>query len=120
MKLLEVYVRLKELGHPDYLQSAVTLTLHCSIQKAAADEVVKDTEKQLAVWMQRVTELRNQYDWLLFFSVPKLLTIYSMLKSAEPENQFDQIVQEISFLCNNDQATRDAIKARMKVWGSIV
>ncbi len=76
---------------------------------------MKDTGKQLTVWTQKVAELRNQYDWLLFFSVPKLLNFYSMLKVVETEEQYDRIVHEISFLCCNDRATRDAVKASMKV-----
>ena len=135
--MLDLYVRLKELGHPDYLQSRDTRTLHCSIQKTAADEVVcawcwvealtvclylyglspqvKITENELMTWMQTVTELRSKYNWLLFFSIPKLLIIYGLLKSAESKEQIEQLMQEISFLCCNDQRTREIVETRMKV-----
>ena len=56
----------------------------------------------LTTWMQSVDELRNQYDWLLFFSMPKLLILYDLLQ-AERSN-LEAIVHEISFLCSNEQA----------------
>ena len=39
-KLLELYVRLKELGHPEYLEPMVTRTLHCYVLRSTADETV--------------------------------------------------------------------------------
>ena len=62
-----------------------------------------------------MAELRSQYDWLLFFSVPKLLAIYGLLTYTEPEEQLDQLMHEISFLFCNNQVTRDAVKANMEV-----
>ena len=47
-------------------------------------------------------ELRNQYHWLLFFSVPKLLLLYHLLREKKPN--VEAIVHEISFLCSNEQA----------------
>ena len=48
-----------------------------------------------------MTELRNQYKWLLFFSVPKLLLLYHLLQEEKPN--LEAIVHEISFLCFNTQ-----------------
>lgn len=51
-------------------------------------------------WMQHVDELRNQYHWLLFFSMPKILRLYHLLRERNPNVK--AIVREISFLCRND------------------
>ena len=67
----------------------------------------------LTTWMQHVTKLRNQYDWLLFFSVPKMLLLYHLLQDEKPN--LEAIVHEISFLCSNEQATMESIQKRVKV-----
>lgn len=56
----------------------------------------------LAEWRQHVDELRNQYHWLLFFSMPKILLLYRLLKEENPN--LGAIVHGISFLCRNQQA----------------
>jgi len=56
----------------------------------------------LTEWTEHVDELRNQYHWLLFFSVPKILCLYHLLQEKKPN--VEAIVHEISFLCRNDQA----------------
>ena len=56
----------------------------------------------LTEWTERVDELRNQYHWLLFFSVPKILRLHHLLQEKKPN--VEAIVREISFLCRNDQA----------------
>ena len=53
-------------------------------------------------WMQQVDELRNQYHWLLFFSIPKILRLHHLLQEKKPN--VEAIVREISFLCRKDQA----------------
>lgn len=61
-----------------------------------------NAEKLLAKWTQDVDELRNQYHWLLFFSMPKMLRLNHLLREKNPN--VEAIVHEISFLCRNDQA----------------
>ena len=56
----------------------------------------------LTKWVQHVDELRNQYHWLLFFSVPKILRLYHLLQEKNPN--VGAIVHDISFLCCNEQA----------------
>ena len=65
----------------------------------------------LTNWMQRVAELRSQYDWLLFFSVPKLLLVYHLLQ----EENVEAIVHEISFLCSNEQDAWKSAQVEVKV-----
>ena len=65
----------------------------------------------LTNWMKCVAELRSQYDWLLFFSVPKLLLVYHLLQ----EENVEAIVHEISFLCSNEQAAWESAQVEVKV-----
>ena len=106
-KLLELYVRLKELGNPRYFKGTIDPLL-CSIGRQEADHRVQETAQTLDSWRNRVIELRSQYDWLLFFSIPKILRLYKMLSDKEQYSslQLDRIVHEISFLCKNDKPTR--------------
>ena len=64
-----------------------------------------------------MTELRSQYDWLLFFSIPKILRLYKLLSGSEDceQEEVDKIVCEISFLCQNDVSTRNTLKKIVQV-----
>ena len=62
-----------------------------------------------------MTELRHQYEWLLFFSVPKLLLLYHLLKEEKPN--LEAIVHEISFLCSNTQEAWESALKMVKVSG---
>lgn len=64
-------------------------------------------------WMQQVDELRNQYHWLLFFSVPKMLHLYHLLQEKRPN--VEAIVHDISFLCCNEQATWENTRVMVEV-----
>ena len=76
---------------------------------------VHKTEMILTTWKQSVAELRSQYDWLLFFSMPKLLRLYYLLRAKEPN--LEAIVLEISFLCCNEQAALENIWKMVEVRG---
>ena len=67
--------------------------------------------------MQSVDELRNKYDWLLFFSLPKLLVLYHLLRAEDPN--LEAIVHEISFLCSNEQAAWKGVQAGVEVSWSV-
>ena len=67
----------------------------------------------LTKWMGQVDKLRNQYHWLLFFSVPKMLLLYHLLQEKEPN--VEAIVREISFLCCNDQTAWENARVVVKV-----
>ena len=69
----------------------------------------------LTRWMQHMTELRNQYEWLLFFSTPKLLLLYHLLQEEKPN--LEAIVHEISFLCSNTQEAWESALKIVKVSG---
>ena len=59
--------------------------------------------------------LHEEYGWLLFFSIPKRLTLYKLLASEDVLQQLDRIVHEISFLCHNDSTPRDRFRSQVKV-----
>lgn len=67
----------------------------------------------LTSWLKSVAELRSQYNWLLFFSVPKLLLLYHLLKANKPN--LEAIVHEISFLCYKDQAAWESTQKKVEV-----
>ncbi len=116
-RLLELYGQLKDLGNPLYFQGKVE-PLFCSINRTKADARVTKTEDNLESWKKRVAELRIQYKWLLFFSIPKILRLYKLVSVCDDrDKQLDEIVAEISFLCQNDKATRQSLKQRLKVGG---
>ena len=67
----------------------------------------------LTIWMQSLDELRNKHDWLLFFSLPKLLFLYHLLQADDPN--LEAIVHEISFLCSNEQAALKSVRMGVEV-----
>ena len=69
----------------------------------------------LTTWIQHTTRLRNQYKWLLFFNVPKLLLLCHLLQEENPN--LEAIVHEISFLCSNTQEAWESALKMVKVSG---
>ena len=70
-------------------------------------------EKMLTIWTKHLNELRSQHDWLLFFSMPKLLLLYHLIRKEAPN--LEAIVHEISFLCSNEQAAWKSTHELVKV-----
>ena len=67
----------------------------------------------LAEWMELVDKLRNQYHWLLFFRMPKMLLLYHLVKKENPN--LEGIVHEISFLFHNEQAAWKSVQNMVEV-----
>ncbi len=114
-RLLELYGQLKDLGNPLYFKDTVeplcfkgtVEPLPCGIDRTSADARVRETEVNLESWKKRVTALRSQYDWLLFFSIPKILRLYKLVSlCGERNEQLDKIVDEIKFQSKSDETTR--------------
>ena len=82
---------------------------------ASPPSQVHETNDLLNTWMRQVDELRNQYNWLLFFSVPKLLLLYNLMRVEIPN--LEAIVHEISFLCSNEQDFRKSTRELVEVRG---
>ena len=117
-KLLELYIKLRELGHIQYINEGNTgPALSCKITTEAVEERVRETEVILTTWTHEVANLRKEFRWLLFFSVPKLLRLYRLL-SEEQENMnvhLKRIVHEISFLCVNNADARKRMNVKVQV-----
>ena len=64
-------------------------------------------------WSDKVSQLRREYSWLLFFSVPKLLLLHSLVDEMQPD--LAAIVAEISFLFENDSDVREKLSSVVKV-----
>ena len=80
-------------------------------------------EGKLTSWTSAVTKLRSRYEWLLFFSVPKLLLLYQLIREWDEENTdecLDLVVKEVMFLVSNDSMTRNTIKEQIEVTIHIV
>ena len=117
-RLLELYIQLKDLGNPQYCEGKVS-NLSCGIDCTTADERVRETEAVVKDWKTRVQDLRCQYKWLLFFSIPKTLRLFKLLSQSNLVSdcsiQVDKILGEICFLFKNDQETRNALKHSIMV-----
>ena len=64
-------------------------------------------------WEKEVARLRNEYDQLLFFSIPKMLQLYQRITADEPD--YIAIVQNISFLFQNKPHIQKKLKRTIKV-----
>lgn len=111
-KLFELYLKLKEQGHPDFISEAkVPKPIPCSTPTEDVNAMVQDTQLTVSNWTREVTKLRSDYPWLLFFSIPRMLQLYKLINSHERE--VDKIVHEVSFLAANQP------KGREKLWNSV-
>ena len=78
-------------------------------------------EDNLQEWTEKVAALRQQYTWLLFFSVPKLLRLHTLTHPPESsltdqlEVDLNAIVQDICFLFENDILVRRRLKPVVQV-----
>ena len=79
---------------------------------------VLDTESKLTKWANRVTELRSQHQWLLFFSVPKQLLLFQLIQEWDEENVeecLDLLLKEVMFLVTNDPIARKDLRENIQV-----
>ena len=95
-KLFELYLKLRELGHPEYLSEG---------------HIPPNT------WTHEVSNLRNQYTWLLYFSVPKMLRLYSFVSfpDLQGEDVVDRLLHEISFLAVTNTAETQKLRLGIQV-----
>ena len=67
----------------------------------------------LSKWREEVSQLRIQYEQLLFFSIPKLLHLFRMITAEKPE--INAIVQEVGFLFQNKPLVLKKLKETVQV-----
>ena len=60
-----------------------------------------------------VSKLHKKYEWLMFFSVAKVIVLQEMLISEEPK--VESIVEEIGPLLVNTPSAREALTTAVKV-----
>ena len=109
-------MKLRELGHPHY-QHFISESFQCQVSIPEADQKVADVEKQVMDWSKKVTTLRSKYSWLLFFSVPKLLLLYQMVKEAnlDLDSDIENVMGEVAFLFENGKNVRSILRPIVKV-----
>ena len=74
---------------------------------------MKDT---LEEWTKELNSLRKEHIWLVFFSMPKLLLLSKVLTILfQDERDFEEIVQEVSFLFCSDLDMQESIEMAVKV-----
>lgn len=109
-KLLELYLELHELGHPDYLTGGKVNSVPCSMPKEGMNNEVQRTQLLITEWNHEVSELQARYTWLLYFSVPKMLLLYHLICSSGIEGEnVDKIVHEVSILMINEPTEREKL-----------
>ena len=97
-KLLELYLKLRDLGHPDYAFKESISSVKCQSDIGEVRALVSKMESEVTSWKTKVAELHSLYNWLLYFSVPKLLLLHQLLLFPTKEDTCENIVHEISFL----------------------
>ena len=66
-----------------------------------------------STWKIEVSQLRIQYQQLLFFTVPKLLHLYNTIVAEMPD--INAIVQEVGFLFQNKPLVLQRLKEAVQV-----
>lgn len=78
---------------------------------------VYEAAQMLSKWREEVSQLRIQYEQLLFFSIPKLLHLFRMITAEKPE--INAIVQEVGFLFQNKPLVLKKLKETVQVCGGL-
>jgi hypothetical protein len=118
-KLLELYLKLRELGHPLFLAEGYIQPIPCSMSKREVDGEVQQMQLLVTRWNHEVSDLRARYTWLLYFSVPKMLRLYHLIHSPreEMEVKVKMIVHEVSFLVKSQPEERTELAEGVEVRG---
>ena len=106
-KLLELYQKLCELGHPEYLAESGVPTIKCS-EDQKVHERVDVMQAEVEEWKQNMLQLQAHFPWLLYFSVPKILLLHQLLSHHQID--LDKIIHEVSFLIINQPQQRSRLQ----------
>ena len=118
---MELYLKLRELGHPHYLTRTKVFVMPCSKHKQDVDLLLQKMQEYVSTWKIEVSQLRDSYPFLLYFSVPKILQLFELLympPSAEEsysEEIIENIIQEVSPLTIYHPSERMKLKNGIKV-----
>ena len=62
-------------------------------------------------WSQKVSDLRSQYPWLLYFSISRMLHLYDLIQTRKE----DEILREVSFLADSKPKEREKLREKINV-----
>lgn len=86
--------------------------------KEKIDAMVKETQQLVAELSHKVSKLRSDYKWLLYFSVPKMLRLYQFINPSEligKTKKINSILHEVSFMAVNQTSEREKLKNSIQV-----
>ena len=69
--------------------------------KEDVNKMVQELQTSVIDWKKKVTQLRADCTWLLYFSIPKILLLYEIMRSSSPDG-IEKTVQEVSVLTINE------------------
>ena len=116
-RLLELYLKLRELGHSDYLTDDRVHPIPCSMCKEDLESIVQEAQHSVTKWNHEVSELHTRFSWLLYLSVPKILQLYQLINASDAGEKVDKIIHEVSFLMSNLPNERNKMQSRVLVSG---
>ena len=106
-------MKLNDLGHSQFLAESSLRPIYCSDGEEKVHLEVIDTQKAVREWQKEISELRSNYTWLLYFSIPKMLLLYRHIKSHS--HDIDAIVHEVSFVVYNQEIERRDLQCGVEV-----
>ena len=73
-------------------------------------------EHTMKEWSQSIDKLLLKHDWLLLFSISKILRLSKLLRSAfHPDSVAVNVLEEMSFLLCSDVQARKEVELAIKV-----
>ena len=112
MKICEYYNQLKDLGSPG---SIVCEGLKCSDVELAL-RTLQDVQDHRDKWVDLVLSLYHQFEWLLFFRMPKIMRLYNHLKNEDPSSHSNEIAREICFLSEDRISLRNKVQVNNLIY----
>lgn len=105
------------MGNSTYLSEATIPHIPCATKNEEVEAKVEEMQNAVTQWTEKVSELRNCYSWLLYYSIPKMMKLYQLIHSdAFPKyEKVARIVQDVSFLVDNMPEQREKLKIGVKV-----
>ena len=119
-KLFELYLKLRELGHPDYLSRDMVHPIPCSIREEDLESMVQTAQHSVTKWNREVSILQDRFSWLLFLSVPKILQLNKLIQASHDEGKAGKIIHEVSFLMSNQHNEGEKLHAEVLVSSTIL
>lgn len=114
-KLFRLYLKLNDLGHPQYFTENSLPPISCSETEDTIRIRVLEMQEAVEKWQKEVSDLRFRYPWLLYFSIPKMLLLYRHIKSPPHDIVNDAIVHEVSFVVYHQSINRAELQHSVEV-----